>query len=114
MLQRSVLSHNTGCTNDFVTVNIDQSASTLTCLFWNSPNTTIKTCNVQYSQCDREPVFVSNGNSTSEYPNTVILRFVLPSGSDCYTYTVRASDGTSNVVLKGRIDSSKLQFGSQH
>ena len=40
--------HTTGCTNDFVTVNIDPSASIPTCLFQNSWNTTIITCSVQY------------------------------------------------------------------
>ena len=74
--------HTTGCSNDFVTVNIDSSASMLTCLFRNGRNITTKMCSVQYSQCDQELVLMSDGNSTSD---RVILQF---QGSDCYSYTV--------------------------
>ena len=41
--------HTTGCTNDFVTMNVDSSAFTPTCLFQNSQNITIRTCSVQYN-----------------------------------------------------------------
>ena len=101
------ITHATGCTNDFVTVNIDLSASTLTCLFWNSQNTTTKTCSVQYGQCDQKPTSNSDGNSTSEFPDRVTLRFALSSHSDCYVYTVRASDGVTSVVLNERVDPGK-------
>ena len=95
--------YTTGCTNDFVSVNIDLSASTLTCLFWNSWNNTTKTCSVQYSQCNQELVFI-DGNSTS---NRVVLQFDIPRRSDCYSYTVRASDGTNTVIVKDRFESGK-------
>ena len=44
---------------------------------------------------------MSDGNSTSD---RVILQFQV---SDCYSYTVRASDGTNTVVIKGRVDPGK-------
>ena len=82
-------------------MKIDPSTSTLTCLFQNSRNITTKMCSVQYSQCDQELVLMSDGNSTSD---RVILQFQV---SDCYSYMVRASDGTNTVLFKGRVDPGK-------
>ena len=84
-------------------MKIDSSASTLICLFKNSRNITTKMCSVQYSQCDQELAF-SDGNSTSD---RVILQFAIPITSDCYSYTVRASDGTNTVIIKDVIEPDK-------
>ena len=97
--------HTTGCTNEFVTVEIDSTTSTLTCRFQNNLNTVEKTCSAVYSLCNQEDIFTTMGNSTSEFPNQVTLQ--IPSGSDCYTYTIRASDGTSSVMVQGRVDPGK-------
>ena len=61
---------------------------------------------MEYSLCNQERVFTMERNSTLEFPNRVTLQLGLPSGSDCYTYTIRASDGTSTVVVEGRVDPS--------
>ena len=92
-----------GCTNEFVMVDDDPVASTLTCLFLNSPNTTTKFCSVEYGLCNQQR-FYYEGNSTLEFPNMVTIQIDLPSGSDCYMYTVRASDGTGTVIVEGRVD----------
>ena len=77
--------------------------TTLTCLFWKSQSITTKTCSVQYSQCNQELAF-TDGNSTS---NRVILQFDIPRRSDCYSYAVRASDGTNTVIVKDQFESGK-------
>ena len=96
--------HTIGCTNTFVTVNVDSAASTLTCQFQNNQNTIQKTCSLEYRVCNQEQIFPTRGNSTVELPNTVILQISLPEGSDCYTYTITANDGTHTVMVEGRVD----------
>lgn len=98
--------HTTGCTNRLVTVDVDSAASTLTCQFQNDQNTVQKTCSVEYSICGQEQVFTTKGNSTLELPDRVTLQLSLPSGSNCYAYTIRASNGTSTVIVEGKMDPS--------
>ena len=97
----------TGCTNEFITVDIDSTTSTLTCLFQNKQNTVEKTCSVEYSLCNQDTVFTSEGNSTVEFPDRVVLKINLPSGSDCYMYTVHANDSTNTVMVEGSVDPGK-------
>ena len=97
----------TECINRFVTVDIDPAASVLTCLFQNNHSSIETTCSVEYGKCDQEQVFKNEGNSTLESPYRVTLQLRLPSGSDCYMYTVTASDGVSTVVVVGKIGSGK-------
>ena len=59
-------------------------------------------CSVEYRRCDEEHTFTEKGNSTL---NTVTLKFNLASGSDCYTYTVRATDGAHTIAVMGMVDS---------
>ena len=42
-------------------------------------------------------------NSTSESSDRVTLQLSLPSGSNCYVYTVTASDGTSTAMVEGMV-----------
>ena len=86
--------HSIGCTNRIVTVT--GSTAALTCQFLSSQISVEKTCHVDYSVCGQEQIISTEGNSTLEIPNRVILQLSLPSGSDCYTYTVIASDGVSS------------------
>ena len=39
-----------------------------------------------------------------EFPDRVTLEI---KGSDCYTYTIIASDGTKTVMVEGRVDPGK-------
>ena len=100
------LIHSIGCTSKLVTVNINSTASTLTCVFQNNESSIEKTCSVKYADCNQEEASIyTEGNSTLEFPDRVILQIILPSGSDCYTYTVRAYDGANNTVaVEGRVD----------
>ena len=95
-----------GCTNRFVTVDIESTASTLTCQFQNDQNTIQKTCRVVYGVCDQQQVFTVEGNSTAGSPDRVTLQLNLPSGTDCYTYTLTAYDGTSTAMIEGRVSLS--------
>ena len=97
--------YSTGCINRFVRVAIDLTASTLTCRFRNNQSSVEKTCSVEYSLCGQEQVFKDERNSTLESPDWVILQFTLPSRCSCYTYTVRASNGTNTVVIEEKVDS---------
>ena len=93
------------CTNEFVTVSAGSTASTFTCQFHNNQNTDQKTCSIEYSVCGEEQIFTVEGNATVESPNRVTLEISLPSGSDCYTYTITAFDGSSTAMVEGRVGS---------
>ena len=98
--------HFTACVNRFVMVDFDQAASTLTCQFQSTTQSSAeRMCSVKYSVCDQEEIFSNEGNSTTMVSSDkVILPLRLPSGSDCYTYRVTASDGTNTVVVEGTND----------
>ena len=100
------LIHSIGCSNKLVTVNVNSTASTLTCIFQNNESSIEKTCSVKYEDCNREQASkYTEENSTLEFPDRVILQIILPSGSDCYTYTVTTYDGANNTVaVEGRVD----------
>ena len=59
-----------------------------------------------YGVCSQEQVFAVEGNSTVESPDRVMLQLSLPSGTNCYTYTLTAYDGTSTAMVEGRVDLS--------
>ena len=54
---------------------------------------------MEYRTCGQEHTFTEKGNSTL---NMVTLKF---NGSDCYTYTVRATDGAHSIAVVGMVDS---------
>lgn len=62
---------------------------------------------MEYSLCNQEQVFSDEGNNTLESPNRVTLQLRLPSGSDCYNYTVTASYGASTIIAEGRVNPGK-------
>jgi hypothetical protein len=86
-------------------VDINRIDSTLTCLFLGNQSSIERTCSVEYSICGQEEDFTAKGNSTLESPYMVILQLDLPGGSECYTFTVRATDGASTVAIMGKVDS---------
>ena len=100
----------TECTNEFVTVETNSVASTLSCLFKNNQSDSTNVCRVEYTPCNQEETFTSERNSTLDFPNKVTLQIDLPSGSDCYTYIVRASDGTSMVIVDGTVAPAGKQY----
>ena len=95
-----------GCTNRVVTVDIESTASTLTCQFQNNQNTIQKTCRVVYGVCGQQQIFTVEGNSTAGSPDRVTLQLNLPSGTNCYTYAITANDGTSTAMIEGRMNLS--------
>ena len=95
-----------GCTNRFVTVAIESAASTLTCRFQNNQNTIQKACRVVYGVCDQQQVFTVEGTTTAGSTDRVTLQLNLPGGTNCYTYTITAYDGTSTAMVEGRINLS--------
>ena len=90
-------------------MSADSTSSTLTCQFQNNQNTNKKTCSVKYSVCDEEQIFTVEGNTTLESPNKVTLEINLPNGSDCYTYTITAFDGSNTVMVEGKVKPSGKQ-----
>ena len=83
---------------------MDSTTSTLTCLFQNDQKSVKKTCSVEYSICNQDRVFYEVGNNTLEFPDRVTLEI---KESDCYTYTIIASDGTKTVMVEGRVNPGK-------
>ena len=58
---------------------------------------------MEYRICGQEEVFISEGNSTLNAPDRVILQLNSLNGSGCYSYNIRASDGVSTVIVQGEI-----------
>ena len=59
-----------------------------------------------YGVCGQQQVFTVEGNSTAGSPDRVTLQLNLPSGTNCYTYTLTAYDGTSTAMVEGRVNLS--------
>ena len=76
--------HLTGCINRFVSVTSSNFARI--CQFLNNQSPVEKTCSVEYRVCGQEEVFTSEGNSTLDTPDRVILQLSLLNGSGCYSY----------------------------
>ena len=67
----------------------------------------MKSCTVMYGQCGRIPAFISQGNSTVETPNHIILN-VDPGSLNCYV--VMASSDTVTVIVEGRRMKTTSEF----
>ena len=93
--------HFIGCINRFVSVTT--SNFTLIYQFLSNQSSAEKTCSVEYRVCGQEQVFTSEGNSTLDALDRVILQLSLLNGSDCYSYNATASDGVSTVIVQGEI-----------
>ena len=94
------------CANRFVTADIELTASILTCQFQNNQNTIQKTCRVVYGVCGQQQVFTVEGITTAASPDRVTLQLSLLSGTNCYTYTITAYDGTSTAMVEGKVNLS--------
>ena len=62
-------------------------------------DTSVKSCTIMYGQCGQMAAFTSQGNSTVETPNHIILN-VDPGSLNCYV--VMASSDTVTVIVEGR------------
>ena len=91
----------TGCYNDFVEVTYNSATSAITCSFLSQPDsmTSIKSCSVQYGEC-QNLIFTSYGNSTG---NSVTLIVLLSGSIKAYCYIITASNGTHTVMVEGQI-----------
>ena len=89
------------CTNQFVKVEYDPAASTITCVF-ESRNSN-HSCNISYGSCQQEMNQAAQGSATMEFPNQVVIK-IESSGSDCYMYVVKATNGTFTVIVKGNFN----------
>ena len=89
-----------GCTNRFVDVRYNPADSTISCVFLNPMNTSIKSCRVTYGPCDQEQTETVE-NSSTELSSNITLR--IPRGSYCYTVT--ASSDTFTIAVEGTIKS---------
>ena len=77
----------------------DSTASTITCVFLNLLDTSLKSCSIQYGQCSSEMMKTASTNTTTESA-TVTLN-IHASGSICYNVT--ASNGSHTVIVQGNI-----------
>lgn len=97
-----VSSHNhSGCRNQFVKVEYNSAASTITCKFQNPFDESEKSCSIQYTQCNEkltESTFkLARSTSASD---TVTLEVNL-SGTD-QLFCVIASNNTYSIAVEGR------------
>lgn len=92
-----------GCTNKFARVEYNSATSIISCVFRDQLNTTGRLCTVMYGHCHQELVQSSEGYTTAETPNTVMLRLMLSGLNQEYCYVVTASNGTNTVIVKGSI-----------
>ena len=93
-----------GCTNQFVRVEYDPAASTITCVFLNAESQNSSyTCSISYGPCLQEMNQAAQGSTTMEFPDRVTVPIEL-SGSDCYMYLVKATNGTFTVTVERNIN----------
>ena len=82
----------------------DSDASTITCVFLNTGSQNGNhMCSIRYGSCQQEFSHDSQGSTTVEFPDRVVIQIKL-SGSECYVYSVKASNGTFSVIVEGNIN----------
>ena len=86
-----------GCTNQFVKVEYDSAASTITCTFNQLDNFENLLCDIRYGRCGQE-LFDSSSSTTTS--NVATLKAKV-SGTTCYLVT--ASNGSYTVMVEGSI-----------
>ena len=91
-----------GCTNGFVQVEYDKTASTITCQFLDETDTSVKLCTVMYGECGQELVQTTQGSSTVETPNNIVLSVDVDS-LECYNVTASSDELTVIVKYNGTI-----------
>ena len=87
-----------GCTNQFVKLEYDSAAFTITCTFSQSDNFENLSCDIRYGRCGQE--LSDSVPSTTTSTNTVTLNLRV-SGAICYLVT--ASNGSYTVLVEGII-----------
>ena len=78
-------------------VEYDSTASTITCVFLNHLDTSVKSCNIQYGECDSKVFKRASANTTTD---SVMLNIDV-SRSICYNVT--ASNRSRTVIVQGTI-----------
>lgn len=104
------------CTNVFVRVEYESSQSRIICQFLNESDVSLKSCSVQYGNCDGSEMstvlsYFSQGNSTAEAPNKIELD-VNPKNLVCYAVT--ASSDSLSILVEGRITSAGNFFSAYY
>ena len=90
----------TGCINQFVQVDYDAFASTLSCTFLKRQNS-VKLCYVQYGPCGQDLTMTDEGTTTFD---VVPLNISVLSGADeTFCYIVMATNGSYTVLVEGSI-----------
>lgn len=91
-----------GCINEFVKVDYNASASTLSCTFLKWQNST-KLCQVQYGPCSQDPTMTNEGTTRFD---VVTLNISVPpttGGDETFCYTIMATDGSYTVLVDGSV-----------
>ena len=92
----------TGCTNQFVEVQYSSADSTISCIFLNQMDTSIKSCNVTYGICGQNLKQTVQGSTSLMFPNTVVLKVTQ---SSSFYYAVTATNDSFTVVVEGSVQS---------
>ena len=87
----------------FIRVEYESSQSRIICQFLNKSDVSLKSCSVQYGNCDDSKTsavlpYSSHGNSTMEAPNIIEL-IVDPERLACYLVT--ASSDSFSILIEG-------------
>ena len=77
----------------------DKTASTIKCRFLDETDTSVKLCTVLYGECGQELVQTTQGSSTMETPNNIVLS-VDANVLECYSVTA-SSDVLTVIVDSG-------------
>ena len=99
------ISLHTECTNQFVEVEYDRIASTITCRFLDETDTSVKLCTVMYGECGQELVQTTQGSSTMETPNNIVLSVDANKNLECYSVT--ASSDLVTVIVESVVNSEE-------
>ena len=90
---------NSECTNRFVRVSYDPTATTISCTFENRLDSSIKSCSVKYGVCGQE-MYLIQGNTTTESPFMVTLKLNSSAVYSMNCYIVTASNETLTLMVK--------------
>ena len=88
------------CTNRFVRVSYDPTATTISCTFENRLDSSIKSCDIKYGTCGQE-MYTTQGNTTVESPFMVRLKLNSNILNSMSCYIVTASNETLTLMVKG-------------
>lgn len=95
-----------GCTNEFVKVEYNPTASVITCIFQHQWNTT-KLCSVVYGPCHQNLVHYQASNTSNS--DTVLLNIKPDLLDQMFCYIVTASNGTFTIMVEGTLEGKCVQ-----